>query len=161
MTNLLKTEWFHSWNGIALTESRKNTRNFPWDILLIPIRPHGARGFLKNIHSVYYIKRFKKDKVVIKDMCDSKKITVSMNRSNLIFHKSDVFEARLIPYKEEYFFSGSFCFHPNQLYRKIKKILKKISNNQTEKIEFLFLLSSMSLKLERSRNINYKDIYKI
>ena len=84
-----------------------------------------------------------------------------MNQSNLIFHESDVFEARLIPYKEEYFFSGSFCFHPNQLYRKIKKILKKISNNQTEKIEFLFLLSSMSLKLERSRNINYKDIYKI
>ncbi len=118
-------------------------------------------GFFKNIHSVFYIKRFKKDMVVIKDMCNSKKFTISLNQSNLIFQKGEICEARLIPFKGEYFFSGSFCFHPSQLYRKIKKNLKKKSNNQTEKIEFLFLLSSMSLQLERSRNISYKDIYKI
>ena len=124
---------------------------------MIPIRPHGARGFLKNIHSVYYIKRFKKDKVVIKDMCDSKKITVSMNQSNLIFHESDVFEARLIPYKEEYFSPVLFA----SIQTNYIEMLKKKSNNQTEKMESLFLLSSMSLKLKRSRNINYKDSYKI
>ena len=117
--------------------------------------------FLKNIHSVFYVNKIKKDEVVIQDMSDSKKFTISMNQSNLIFHKKDIFEARLIPFKEEYYFSGSFCFHPNQIYRKIKKKLKEKSNNQTEKMKFLFLLSSMSLKLERSRNINYKDIYKI
>ncbi len=118
-------------------------------------------GFLRNIHSVFYINKIKKNEVVIQDMSDSKKYTIHMNQSNLLFHKGDVFEARLIPFKEEYFFSGSFCFHPNQLYRKIKKNLKKISNNRTEKMGFLFLLSSMSLKLERSRHINSKDIYKI
>lgn len=116
-------------------------------------------GFLKNIHSVFYIEKIKEDTVIVQDMCDSEKYLISIDQSNLFFHKGDICEARLIPFEEEYFFSGSFCFHPNQLYRKIKKNLKKISNNQTEKMEFLLLLCSMSLKLERSRRPNLKDIY--
>lgn len=116
-------------------------------------------GFLKNIHSVFYLKKIKKGKVVIKDLHDSKKITVVQNESNLFFQKGDIFEARLIHFKGEYFFSGSFCFHPDKLYRKIKKTLKKTANNRAEKLKFLFLLSSMSLKLERSRQIHFKDIY--
>ena len=116
-------------------------------------------GFLNNIHSIFYIKKLKKGETIIKDICNSNKFSISQNQPNLFFQKGDVFEARLIPFKEEYFFSGSFCFHPTQLYRKIKKELKKRSSNQAEKLEFLFILSSMSLKLERSRQINYKDIY--
>lgn len=115
--------------------------------------------FFLNVHSIFYFKKMKKNRFVIKDLCDSKEFAVSQNQSNLLLKKGDIFEARLIPFKGEYFFSGSFCFHPDQLYGKIKKAFKKKSNNQMEKLEFIFLLSSMSLKLERSRQINIKDIY--
>lgn len=115
--------------------------------------------FFKNVHSVFYFKKMKNNRFVIKNLCDSKEFAVSQNQSNLFLKKGEIFEARLIPFKGEYFFSGSFCFHPDQLYGKIKKIFKKKSNNQKEKLEFIFLLSSMSLKLERSRQINIKDIY--
>ena len=116
-------------------------------------------GFLLNIHSIFYLKKIKKGHVIVEDMCESKKFTVIQNQTNLFFQKGDIFEARLVPVRDEYHFSGSFCFHPNELYRKIKRELKKVSYNRTNKNEFLTRLSTMSLKLERSRRQNYKDFY--
>lgn len=117
------------------------------------------KDFLKNVHSIFYVKKLKKNVVTIKDLCESEKFLISHENSNLIFQKGDIFEGRVIPFKKKYCLSGSFCFHPNQLYKQIKKELKKRSGQQKEKLDFLFLLSSMSLKLERSRQIDLKDIY--
>lgn len=117
------------------------------------------KEFLKNIHSVFYVKKLKVGEIIVKDLCESKIISVSQNNSKQYFLKGDIFEGRLIPFKEKYYFSDSVCFHPLSLYRKIKKTLKKIYKNPKEKKEFLFLLSSMSLILERSRKVNIKDIY--
>jgi len=117
------------------------------------------KEFLKNIHSVFYVKKIKLGEVIVKDLFESKKISVSQKNSKQYFLKGDIFEGRLIPFNEKYYFSGSVCFHPLTLYKKIKKAFKKIYKNQEEKTEFLFLLSSMNLILERSRKVNVKDIY--
>lgn len=117
------------------------------------------KDFLKNVHSIFYVAKLNKDSLVVQDMCGSEKSLISSENANLVFQKGDVFEGRIIPYKEKYYFSGVFCFHPGKLYRKIKKELKKKSGKQKEKMDFLFLLSSMSLKLERYRKIDIKDIY--
>ncbi len=116
-------------------------------------------GFLLNIHSIFYLKKIKTGHVIVEDMCESKKFTVIQTQTNLFFQKGDIFEARLIPVRDEFHFSGSFCFHPNELYRKIKRELKKVSYNRSNKNEFLTRLSTMSLKLERSRRQDYKDFY--
>lgn len=118
-------------------------------------------GFCNNIHSIFYFKKIKKEKFLIVNLLDSKKILVNQGNLKIYFEKDDVFEARLIPFKNEYYFTGSFCFHPKELYGKIRKELKKRAKNKSERLEFLFLLSAMSLKLERSRQISMKDIYKI
>lgn len=117
------------------------------------------KEFLKNIHSVFYVKKLKIGEIIVKDLCDSKITSVSQNNSKQYFLKGDIFEGRLIPFKEKYYFSDSVCFHPIAVYRKIKGALKKINKNQEDKKEFIFLLSSMSLILERSRKVNIKDIY--
>jgi len=117
------------------------------------------KEFLKNIHSVFYVKKLKIGEIIVKDLCGSKIISVSQNNSKQYFLKGDIFEGRLIPFKEKYYFSDSVCFHPISVYRKIKGALKKINKNQEDKKEFIFLLSSMNLILERSRKVNIKDIY--
>lgn len=119
------------------------------------------KDFLKNVHSIFYVVKLNNDSVVIEDMCGSEKLLISCESANLIFHKGDVFEGRIIPFKGKFYFSGAFCFHPGKLYRKIKKELKKKSGEQKGEKDFLFLLSSMSLKLERYRKIDLKDIYTI
>ncbi len=116
--------------------------------------------FLKNVHSIFYIVKSKKSGIIVKDMCNSKKFSVSQNDSNLVFFKGDILEGRLIPFKERNYFSGPVCLHPVKLYRKIKRALKKKSGNQKEKLDFIALLSSMSLMLERSRMADYKNIYR-
>lgn len=118
------------------------------------------KGFLKNVHSVFYTVKAKKNEIIVEDMCGSKKFSIPQNGSNLIFLKGEVFEGRLLPFKEKKYFSGSVCFHPLKLYRKIKKALKKKSGNKKEKLEFIWLISSMSLKLERLKQVDYKKIYK-
>jgi len=115
--------------------------------------------FLKNIHSVFYVKKLKIGEIVVKDLCESKIISVPMINSKQYFLKGDIFEGRLIPFKEKYYFSDSVCYHPLSVYKKIKGALKKIYKNQEDKKEFIYLLSSMSLILERSRKVNVKDIY--
>lgn len=116
-------------------------------------------GFLKNIHSVFYVKKIKKNNIIIKNLSDSKKFSIQENDSSMFFQKGDIFEARLMPFNGTYHFSGSFCFHPKELYKKIKKELKKSNDNEKEKKAFLHRLSYMSLKFERSRLISSKDIY--
>ena len=44
-------------------------------------------GFLKNIHSIFHLKKIQKGQVVIKDLHDSKKFTVSQKQSNLFYKR--------------------------------------------------------------------------
>ena len=125
-------------------------------------------GIKNNIHSIFEVKGQKKEFIRIKDLLMMERYNVSEDNSHFSFRKGDIVEARLLPFREKYFFSNAFCFHPQKIGKFIKSELKKIhlqkggggqSENKIIK-DFIQRLSYMNLKWERARQIDANDIYR-
>ncbi|VAX18796.1 hypothetical protein MNBD_NITROSPINAE03-203, partial [hydrothermal vent metagenome] len=57
--------------------------------------------------------------------------------------------------------TNGFCHHPSGALKFIKSEMKRIRKSDGEGIEeFLFALNAMSVRYERSRLIDVKEIYK-
>ncbi|MCH8327707.1 MAG: hypothetical protein IID15_04180 [Candidatus Marinimicrobia bacterium] len=84
-------------------------------------------GFIRNIHGMFLVKKVRDDSIIVLNMFDDEKYEVKEEQGKLIFNKNDLFEARLMPYENAYYFSGNFCFHPGKALKFIKKEVEKVS----------------------------------
>ena len=135
---------------------RKNKERFTNEELNI------YKDFCATIHSVFRLKRFtwRQRGLVIHDLFSTKTHTVTDSEINRGFARGDIFEARIIPFKESFEFSRGFCFHPVEMESfivgEIKKVRYQDKNRQTK---LIMQLASMKLKHLRFHHIDIRHIY--
>ena len=84
----------------------------------------------KSIHGLFVLEKVKPDTVVVLELLDNKKYQVKEEQGGILFNKGDVFEARLIFFGDQFFFSDNFCYHPKQTTGFIKTKIKELRVNE-------------------------------
>lgn len=108
--------------NISLIESI-TTGNTHWNLSDLSI----FRDFSRSIHSLFLVKKIRDEGVTLQDLFSDEKYEVNEPESKIMFQSKDIFEGRLLPYEGEYYFSGNFCFHPQEVSKYLFKVSKHIS----------------------------------
>ena len=118
-------------------------------------------GFTQTLHSIFQLKKIRNDQYFINDLFADKSIC-AMEPKSFVLSLNDIFEARLIPFKEKYYFGKGFCFHPPQSRPFILQRIKKIKHLDVEFKERLLLeFAQMRLKHDRYPHIDLQHIYSL
>ncbi len=119
------------------------------------------RAFTETIRGLFELKKPpKNDRLRVRELCSDEEYEVFERRTLAGLAKGDVFEARLIPFQGELFFSGAFCYHPKAAKKAILAEVKRRRKAGTlDRAAFLNALLSMELKFERYRNVAVEAIY--
>ena len=92
------------------------------------------RGLCENIsrsiNGLFVLKKVKPDLVVVLELLDDKKYQVKEKQGEILFNKGDVFEARLVIFGDQFFFSDNFCYHPKETTGFIKAKIKELRANE-------------------------------
>ena len=99
-----------------------------------------------SIHSLYQIKAIKETEVKILNLFTDEIYTVLEKDSRLIFRKNDIFQSRIISYKNRFCFTGNYCFHPLETHKFIKSQIKLIKNIQNQHKKDLKKLEKLLIK---------------
>lgn len=82
-------------------------------------------NFIRHIHGIFIVKKIKEDHVVVYNMFDQEKYVVHEKEGSIFFRKNDIFEGRILPLGDKYYFTGTFCYHPADALKFIKTETKK------------------------------------
>lgn len=94
-----------------------------------------AEAIAKSIHGLFIAKKIKNDHVIVVDLMNDKKYQVMENQGAILFNSDDLFEGRLIPYRDQYYFTDHFCYHPKPTVGFILSKIKKLKANEKEALE--------------------------
>lgn len=110
--------------------------------------------FTETIHAIFIVKKIKAETIKVLNLFDDKKYTVTENKGSVIFQKNDIFEGRLIAVDDKYYFTGAFCFHPQNAYKFIEAKAREIKQKQKKILNDLEKLE----KIVKSIVINFNSI---
>lgn len=114
----------------------------------------------KTLHSLFELLKVKDCDVYVKDLFSGEKYIVEDSDVHAGFNKGDIFEGRLIFFKDRYVFGNAFTFHPSQVRSFIGKQIKKIrSLDHAHHLKLMHQLATMRLKAEQYSHIDVKHIY--
>jgi len=140
-----------------------------------PDRLESYKDVSKNIQALFEIKKVRDNSVTVLDLFTDEKYQIEEEDSKLAFRKNDIFQGRIVPHNDKYFFTGYFCFHPNKTQRYIKGETKKFYllqrswkkeltklENESSKIQKLYLKNAVSIekiktKIERTDSGTKRD----
>lgn len=91
-----------------------------------------AQAISQSIHGLFIAKKVKNDHVVVIDVMDNEKYQVLENEGSILFNSDDLFEGRLIPYREQYYFTHHFCYHPKPTVGFVLSKVKKLIASEKE-----------------------------
>ncbi len=120
---------------------------------------------LKNTrHSLFEFIKFSKEDMHIKDLFSDYKMILKRMPLKYGFNKGDIFEGRLIPHEDNFCFTQSFCFHPEESKKFILKGIKKnkilpIEGQAGAREQFIFKIFKMKNKYEQYAHIAADKIY--
>ncbi len=120
------------------------------------------KDLCSTIHSLFRLKRFTwgKDALLVQDLFSGKTFRVTDPEINRGFSRGDIFEARIVPFKEGFEFSRGFCFHPVEMESFIMREIKKVRfQEKTRQTKLILQLSAMKLKHLRFNHIDIRHIY--
>ncbi|HUB08445.1 MAG TPA: hypothetical protein VMB50_15680 [Myxococcales bacterium] len=119
------------------------------------------RAFTETVRGLFELKKPpKNERLRVRELIGEKDYEVFERRVLAGLAKGDVFEARLIPFKGDLFFSSAFCYHPRPAKKPILSELKRRRKaGAIEPGAFLNTLLAMELKFERYRNVAVEAIY--
>lgn len=116
---------------------------------------------LKNHrHSLFEFIKLKDRDVYLKDLLKNEKVVVK--HSDLVsgFNEEEIFEVRLIAYKDSYVFTKGFCFHPSDAR---KFILSEIKLHRKDPdlppAAMMLKLIKMRFRFERYKHVKPEMIY--
>jgi len=121
-------------------------------------------GLCNTIHSLFKMKRktWNRKSVVVQDLFTKKVYTVAAPDIAKGFNRGDIFEARIIPFFDEYVFSNGFCFHPAEMARFILKEIKKVRfQDKFKKTKLILKLSQLKLRHQRFDHIDVRHNYRM
>lgn len=111
-------------------------------------------------HSLFEFVKLKGDEMTIKDLIQNKKIVVRGSPWTFGFDPEELFEARLIPYGDNWIFTKGFCFHPQDAKKYILSEIKRHRKDPDLDPEDMMLkLLKMRYKFERYRHVKIDMIY--
>ena len=114
----------------------------------------------KSTHSLFELLKVKTTDVYVKDLFNGEKYIVEDSDVNAGFTKGDIFEGRLIQFKEKLVFGSSFVFHPSDCRSFITKEIKKIRTmDPRNHLRLMHKLAMMKMKCEQYSHIDVKNIY--
>ena len=140
-----------------------------------PDRLESYKDVSKNIQALFEIKKVRDNSVTVLDLFTDEKYQIEEEDSKLVFRKNDIFQGRIVPHNDKYFFTGYFCFHPNKTQRYIKGEAKKFYllqrswkkeltklEKESSKIQKLYLKNAVSIekiktKIERTDSGTKRD----
>ncbi len=116
------------------------------------------------IHGLFEVRKITDGRVRLRDVFSGKDLDVTERRNVAGLDKGDLFEARLLPFGGELFFSGAFLYHPREVRKEVlaevKRLKKEAGRAGSPGVPaFLGQLARMALKLERYRNVRLESIY--
>ncbi len=120
------------------------------------------QGLGEQVHSLFIFKRkkWRSKLLILKDLLANTKRYVMERREWSALESGDLFEARLVPFKGELFFSKGFCFYPRGANRYIikeaKKSRKGIGDDPKELMRKLQYLRYLE---ERFKHVDVRRIY--
>jgi hypothetical protein len=116
-------------------------------------------------HSLFEFLRLRGRDIFVKDLVLDKEIVLRESQVNIGFSRDEIFEARLIPFGEDFVFARSFCFHPNEARGFIDEEIAKLQDivDEAENLAateaFLLKLMKMRYKYEQFRHLKLEYIY--
>jgi hypothetical protein len=111
-------------------------------------------------HSLFEVLKVKGDDVYVKDLFTGEKYVVEDPEINQGFNKGDIFEGRLIKFKDRLVFGLSFVFHPAEVRSFILKQIKLVKYlDDKKRLALLHKLALMKLKAEQYAHIDVQHIY--
>ncbi len=161
-----KTRQFHDW---FLYSENTKTGNTAIGLASEDGHFREEKDFLVNAsaarHSMFELLKVKKDIIKIRDLFTKEKLKIKNNYMALEYHVGDYFEARVIEHEKVMQFTGSFCFHPDEVKKYILKHIKpirKIKDDDLKKVEIkklIFKLFRMRHKLNQYKHLSADKIY--
>ena len=128
---------------------------------LTPDRLESCKDVSKNIQALFEIKKVRDNSVTVLDLFTDEKYQIEEEDSKLAFRKNNIFQGRIVPHNDKYFFTGYFCFHPNKTQRYIKGEAKKFYLLQRSWKKELTKLEKESSKFQKLYLKNAVSIEKI
>ena len=114
----------------------------------------------RSNHSLFELLKVKNEDIYIKDLFTGEKYIVEESEVNLGFTKGDIFEARLIKFRDRLVFGTAFVFHPREVRSFILKQIKKIKYlDVAHRLKLIHQLAAMRLKTEQYAHIDLQHIY--
>jgi len=122
------------------------------------------RALAQNIHRLFEVRKIQEGRIRLRDVFSGRDHDVTERRHVAGLEKSDLIEARLLPFEGTLLFSGAFLYHPREARKavlaEVKRMRKAAPNGADIDVEaFLARLSQMALKMERYRNVRLESIY--
>jgi hypothetical protein len=121
---------------------------------------HGIlAGLQKSIHSMFRVEKNKGSKVHLRDLFSRKKYK---NVEGLApsLDKGDMFEARIVPFKNGFHLTDAYCYHPPDAHRFLVQEIKKARKTGDDLEGLLRQFMAMSTKWERYPRMKVTEIYK-
>jgi len=116
-------------------------------------------------HGLFEYLRLRGKDIAVRDLFIDKEIIIRESQVNIGFTREEVFDARLIPYGEDFIFARAFCFHPAEATTFIRTEIEKIQDNEDERASqeafesLLLRLMKMRYKYEQFRHLKLEYIY--
>jgi hypothetical protein len=116
-------------------------------------------------HGVFEYLRLRGTDIAVRDLLVDKEIIIRESQLNIGFTREEYFDARLIPYGDDFVFARAFCFHPADATTFIRSEIEKIQGVEDERerheaFESLLLrLMKMRYKYEQFRHLKLEYIY--
>jgi hypothetical protein len=114
----------------------------------------------KSLHSVFELLKVKNGDVYVKDLFTSEKYIVEDSDIHAGFTKGDVFEGRLIKFRDRMVFGQFFVFHPIEVKSFIVKEIKKVKNlDPRQHVKLMHRFAMMKIRAEQYAHIDVRHIY--
>jgi len=126
-----------------------------------PERLEAYRNISNNIQALFEVRKVRDNSVTVLDLFTDEKYQVEEEDSKLAFRKNDVFQGRIVPHQDKYFFTGYFCFHPSKTQQYIKGETKKFYLLQRTWKKELKKFEKELAKIQKTYLKNSKSIEKI
>lgn len=117
-------------------------------------------AFSQVRHSLFEFSKLRGRDVYCLDLFKDKKFVLKDSQVVVGFNEEEIFEARIIPYQGNYYFTQGFCFHPPDVKKFILKEIKKVKHLEvSQQEELMFRLMKMRYRHDQYKHIRVEFIY--
>jgi hypothetical protein len=116
-------------------------------------------------HGLFGYLRLRGRDIAVRDLLLEKEIIIRESQVNIGFTRDEIFDARLIPYGDDFIFARAFCFHPAEASGFIKSEVEKVQLIENEEEgqkayeDLMLRLIKMRYKYEQFRHLKLEFIY--